>query len=85
MADLITNAEMKVKAMATTSITVATTRTGLNICEYQFNSIQFDQRGSDVNWYNGMLYGRNSRLSFGSWVRYESENEKCGIESATDL
>jgi hypothetical protein len=57
MADLITNAEMKVNAMATTSITVATTRTGLNICksEYQFDSIQFDQRGSDVNWYNGML------------------------------
>jgi hypothetical protein len=57
MADLMTNAEMKVKAMATTSITVATTRTGLNNCksEYQFDSIQFGQRGSDVNWYNGML------------------------------
>lgn len=43
MADLMTNAEMKVNAMATTSITVATTRTGLNICEYHFDSIRFDQ------------------------------------------
>lgn len=40
MADLMTNAEMKVKAMATTSITVATTRTGLNICGFRYKPVR---------------------------------------------
>jgi hypothetical protein len=39
MADLMTNAEMKVNAMATTSITVATTRTGLNICGFRYKPV----------------------------------------------
>lgn len=74
MADLMTNAEMKVKAMATTSITVATTRTGLNICGFRYKPVH---ELTDKNMYWDVDGWADSRLSSGSWVRYGSENVKC--------